>query len=62
MSSDPFVTAFGPDEADDARFQWALYARWAIAPLMDRDQWIARRLRIDAMAAAGTLPTNPYEW
>lgn len=38
------------------------YTRWAIAPLMTREQWEASRRRLDEMAAAGTLPTNPYEW
>ncbi|GGX26613.1 hypothetical protein [Streptomyces chryseus] len=38
------------------------YSRWAIAPLMTREQWEARERRIDEQRRAGTLSTNPYEW
>lgn len=52
MSNDPYQM-----EAD-----YQNYARWAIGPLMTREQWFARQQQIREQAAAGTLPTNPAEW
>lgn len=38
------------------------YSRWAIGPLMTREQWENRQALIAEQANAGTLPANPYEW
>ena len=43
-------------------YEWENYRRWAIGPLMSRENWKARNERIDRLAAAGQLPTNPYGW
>jgi hypothetical protein len=39
-------------------FEWETYRRYAIPPLMSREQWEAHWERLHS----GDLPTNPYEW
>jgi hypothetical protein len=48
------------DEVQRQReFDYQTYCRWAVGPLMTREQWDARQDRIHS---GQKLSTNPYEW
>ena len=47
------------DAERKTEFEWATYQRWAIGPLMTREQWEARQTRIHS---GKPLSPNPYEW
>lgn len=51
------------ETADAAPFEpYAAHVRWAVGPVATPEQRDAKLARIEADAAAGTLPTNVAEW
>jgi hypothetical protein len=51
------TAAAGTDNSRE--FDWQNYQRWAVGPLMTREQWEDLQDRIES---GQPLPTNPYEW
>lgn len=45
-----------------AREDYETYVRWAVGPVMTREEYERKGEIIREQAAAGTLSTNPYEW
>lgn len=56
--SDAMCEAAEPNFRED----YDTYARWAVGPVMTREQYAAKGEMIKTQQAAGTLSANPYEW